>query len=151
MVLVSDLKYGLWGCLCFFLACSSEDIVFQDFMFGEFGFVMLVYFIDVMFIIFGVLVIIEYIELYVDFDLDMFEGCNEFWVIESGVIIEVYFVFFNDSIFIDINFQDEVVFNNVDLFYGLASYWGVGFCFYLLVLDVFFFLIFELEDLLQFG
>lgn len=104
MVLVSDLKYGVWGSLCFFFVCSSDDIVLQDFVFGEFGFVIFVYFIDVIFIFFGVVVIIEYIELYVDFDLDIFEGCNEFQVIESGVIIEVYFVFFNDSIFIDINF-----------------------------------------------
>ncbi|MCR9103370.1 MAG: hypothetical protein NXI25_25705 [bacterium] len=151
MALVSDLKYGVWCCLCFLLACSSEDTAFQDFTPGEPGFATSAYFIDATLNLSGGPATTEHIALYADLDPDTPEGRNEFRVIESGATTEVYSVFFNDSTLIDTNFQDEAVFNNADLLYGSASYRGVGFCFYLPAPDASSSLSLELEDLLQPG
>ncbi len=151
MALVSDLKYGLWGGLCFLLACSSDDTALQDFAPGEPGFATSAYFIDATLTLSGAATTTERIELYADLDPDTPEGRNEFQVIESSATTEVYSVFFKDSTLIDTNYQDEAVFNNADQFYGSASYRGVGFCFYLPAPDASSSLTLELEDLLQPG
>lgn len=151
MALVGNLKYWLWGGLCFLFACSSDDTAVQDFAPGEPGFATSAYFIDATLTLSGVTSATERIELYADLDPDTPEGRNEFRVIESNTITEVYSVFFNDSTLIDTNFQEEAVFNNADLLYGSASYRGVGFCFYLPAPDASSSLTLELEDLLQPG
>lgn len=151
MALVSDMKYWLWGGLCFLFACSSDDSAVQDFAPGEPGFATSAYFIDATLTLYGATDFTERIELYADLDPDTPEGRNEFRVIESGAATEIYSVFFNDSTLIDTNFQDEAVFNNADQLYGTASYQGVGFCFYLPAPDVSSSPTIELGDMLQPG
>jgi hypothetical protein len=151
MALVSDMKYWLWGGLCFLFACGSDDSAVQDFAPGEPGFATSAYFIDATLVLAGASGNTERIELYADLDPDTPEGRNEFRVIQAGTITEIYSVFFNDSTLIDTDFQDEAVFNNAGQFYGSASYRGVGFCFYLPAPDASSSFTIELEDMLQPG
>lgn len=151
MVLVSEMKYWLWGSLLFLVSCSSEEQALKDFMPNDPGFATSAYYLDATLVLSGDTATTERIELYADLDPDTPEGRNEFRVIESVTITEVYSVFFSDSTLIDTNFQDEAVFNNADQLYGSASYQGAGFCFYLTAPDASASLTIELEDLLRAG